>query len=1405
MKQEIKARQLWKHATALLLVAQTVFGNRGRQTVDIPPSAEKTTNTFMPTTESGVNESFNIMQMLAFNTDKRLREITDFSRQSLEESIEGSVEVMSASLLDAKAFNKKEYKSLRILAESNRTEDASRIIFGTVLEKGSREERIIWTILFQLQNVIPKLRESLVMTQQRFPDAGMQVKENSDTKFLQILATWTDIELHRATTFYRLTIEQSIEEFVEKVSHSVLNATAFTKTDYKKIGMLTDRNRTNDASQAFLDILLIKGAHSERMLWQELFQLQNIKPKLKAAFVELQTEERGTFMNAQEEKCDFCQPEEKRDTSVKRNTNAEILQMLASNTDAQLRRITDFSRDRLQKAIEEFGDTANAFLWNENVFNKSDYEIIKAQSQIQARCDTSRLIFDTLMGKGAQGERQFWILLPKLQDSSHKQKGTVPDTGRSILIENYLKETSDAIILQMVARYTDNQLRRFTDFYRHTLEETIEDYVEEVRRHLSRANVFTKIDQKRITKIAESHSSNEVSKAIVDIMLEKKAPGERVMWNTLFQLQKVKPRIKATLSKIKNIVLEDIVIMREQCRTLLAYSIMATFLLGALLEVITLFLWPMGSQGKFWQTRENIANRIRHNNKAAGISNTTVLLMLPTYTDAELRKLTYDHRFKLVKSIEKHVEAVSRSLLDACVFTEREHKEICNLAEKNFTSDATEMIFDIVLESGAKGGRTMWNIFTKMQTSIRELKNILSEIGDKGSKFQAESMWNRFSPEVVNRIHEAEFKHKEHILGQTKRLAAIINGRKGYHGTYLLDDNFTNIIIAASPRERSLVEYEAQAQGRMRVEIQQENIQKLKLFQLDELFSSTCCKERPTETTVIIGAAGIGKSTLIQKMIREWARMKIYKQFAFVFHFKFLELNLITVRTNLTNLISDSYPYLANVLQHLWQEPAKLLFVIDDFDRVEQAIQFTDDKNSNEEQKDYLDPECYCEVSEIVRCLVQGQLLAGCSVLITTRPWQLELLEKTNKKRTVEILGFGVEQIDQYFRQCYEDKQFAAEVTEYIKRNEPLYTMCYNPLYCSVLFLLFASYLPQATERRPFAEITNTKAVCAYVTSLLARNGSDRGNATPTLLKIGEMAFQGICNQKFVFMRPQLNQHELNFPNITSAFMMEIRDRDRNRNVCMFTHSILQHFASAFVKSKMTQGNELIRLLSEWNLCRDGRFTKASCFLVGLSSLNSTDQFEGKMFKFSTEASKYVTDWLKENVKTYVQNLEDGNSQRKLLNILHYIFELGDSGLMTAALTPISRVKFRNCHLTSTDCFVLSAAMMNAERIEELDLSACTIQAEGIHQLKRLLSKCKIFRLKSNNLADDCVEMLISSLKGNCTLEELDLSNDDLYEDRANRLTDKSVTALKRLLQSSANLKEIRMSHNNCLLKDRTI
>ncbi|XP_078087637.1 NACHT, LRR and PYD domains-containing protein 3-like [Mustelus asterias] len=666
-------------------------------------------------------------------------------------------------------------------------------------------------------------------------------------------------------------------------------------------------------------------------------------------------------------------------------------------------------------------------------------------------------------------------------------------------------------------------------------------------------------------------------------------------------------------------------------------------------------------------------------------------------------------------------------------------------------------------------------------------------------------------------VKEAHFRHRGRILQKTKRLIDIITGAK------LLDDIFINIMIAAPVRDRSVVESEVKALGRLREELQSKNI--LKEYTHDQLFSSSSGNASRTWATLVIGAAGIGKSTLIQKMIREWAQGKIHKQFAFVFHFKFLELNFIPVRTNLTNLILDSYPYLENVLELLWQEPTKLLFIFDDFNRFEHTVHFTDFLSGKDQQTHGFHPESYCEVSEIVRRLVQGELLKGCSVLITTRPWQLELFEKASINLTVEIRGFTSEQIKLYFQQCYCGEQFATEVTEYIRLNELLSTMCYNPLYCSVLSSLFASHLTQGVEWRSLSSITSTKVFSSYVTSLLDRHGCDRQYATDALLKLGEMAYQGICNQCFVYQKSQFNYHKLKLSNVIFTFMMEIPDKDRDGVVYTFAHSILQHFAAALVKTKLTPGNQVILLLREWNLCPDDRFQIVSNFLVGLTSKNSTDELKSKLIKCNTEAQTYVSDWLEENVKNKVQHLEEGKAQNKLLAMLHYLLEFGDANLMTVALTPTNIVNITHCPLTYTDCLVLSSVLMKVDRIEELNLGSCDIQADAMRQLEQLLSKCKILRLndnklgdsglnlisavlkqmdckiqrlelKSNKLSDDCVEMLVSSLSENGSLRELDLSNDDMPGDQANCLTDKSVPALKRLIENCSNLKEIKLTHN---------
>ncbi|XP_067864722.1 NACHT, LRR and PYD domains-containing protein 3-like [Heterodontus francisci] len=542
--------------------------------------------------------------------------------------------------------------------------------------------------------------------------------------------------------------------------------------------------------------------------------------------------------------------------------------------------------------------------------------------------------------------------------------------------------------------------------------------------------------------------------------------------------------------------------------------------------------------------------------------------------------------------------------------------------------------------------------------------------------------------------------HKIVLQKQTIKLEVPYTGGKKMSRTCLTIGNYTDIMIVHSLREPQLVESDLKALGRKPEEIQVKNIDNaLEYVQLDQLLESKDTSTDRTRTTVVFGAPGIGKSTIIQKIIHDWARVKIYHQFKFAFPFKFTQLNLIKVPTNLSTLIVNSYPYFENELEQLWKEPRKILFIFDDLDEFEQTIDFTDVEKNNAPQSQCVDPEYCCLVSDIVRCLIQGELLKGCSVLITSRPWKLESLGNANIHRRIKILGFNSEQMKQYFDRCFGDPQFAKQVTEYIEQNDTLGTMCYNPLFCSVLCSLVESQRTAGKQGRPLQLIPSTRMYSAYVANLLNRCGSDIENTRNKLLKLGGLAYQGIRKQTVVFETDMFNKLELERSNFITAFMMEIRDNDLQSIAYKFPHTVMQDFVAALLKSLHTTPNGLAPLLDEGYTCIDDRFNSFTRFLVGLCSRNSTDQLESKLGKFPAEASKPVWDWLTRNVKTRAQNLDDGRSQGKFLNILHSFAEFEDRNLMAATLAQIKKIKFTKCPLKPFDCVVLSTAFMNLEII----------------------------------------------------------------------------------------------------------
>ncbi|XP_032872137.1 NACHT, LRR and PYD domains-containing protein 3-like [Amblyraja radiata] len=624
-------------------------------------------------------------------------------------------------------------------------------------------------------------------------------------------------------------------------------------------------------------------------------------------------------------------------------------------------------------------------------------------------------------------------------------------------------------------------------------------------------------------------------------------------------------------------------------------------------------------------------------------------------------------------------------------------------------------------------------------------------------------------------IEGAEILHRDFLRNWSKNLRVVYTGDGQTAGTRLFDDFYTDLrITGASPEGMPLGN-----DGETNEDVDPHQLLKRNNAETEE-----------TSTILVRGTAGSGKSTLIQKIIHDWATKNKYKEFKYIFYFKLQMLTAIKCVTNLNTLVLESYPYLENHLEYLWKDPKAILFIFDDLDQYEQGSIFSDDKGNGQ----CIDPHSFEFVPDILTCLIQGRLVKGCHILVTTRPWGLGALQETPAKPTFYLTGFTQEKVKEYFYRHFGDKAKAEQLVQLLEANDTLGTLSVNPLFCSVL-----ASLPEWSQvgEFPILAMANTPVFSAYITSLLLTCGYDAQKSRQGLMNLGEEAYKKITNKKFVFEALEVNQY---LPNFSSAFMMEVPGKHDRGVVYKFRYPIFQNFVAALVKSRNTPGISLKMLLNEGYTATDDRFNIFSRFLVGLSSRRSINWLERILGSISPDASSSIADWIKECVKKLHSNLAGKLAQGQFLNILHCLFEFGDPQLTTEALEPVRTIKFNQCSLNTFDCVVLSRTLICCGPIEELDLSSCGVKREGIRYLQPVLYKCKVLRLKSNQLTDDCIESLISVVQTNRSLMLLDLSNCDQDKHKRN---ESMAEILKARVQNCGLQREIRwLQHADTEEKD---
>ncbi|XP_072890864.1 NACHT, LRR and PYD domains-containing protein 3-like [Hemitrygon akajei] len=758
--------------------------------------------------------------------------------------------------------------------------------------------------------------------------------------------------------------------------------------------------------------------------------------------------------------------------------------------------------------------------------------------------------------------------------------------------------------------------------------------------------------------------------------------------------------------------------------------------------------------------------------------------LLASWDDFQLLQLTDFYRDRLEQAMEGGVHGVSLALTAENQFSGEEHRKISDLADKGERADSSKLLLSLVMEKGSRARRVMWETVVKMRIGVPKFDKILKEIQEHGCV-----PVRRPVLKIPGELKDAQQKHKETLRAQTETLRVNTILMREKVKVFQLVDRYAELTVISTVRDRRLVEHELLASGRVHEEWRQKHLQgKLEKLRTDQLFQSSFSrsKSKPGMSAAVAGVPGIGKTTMIQKIVYDWATGKIYQKFQFVFNFKFRDLNSINCRINLRELILDQYPYFGNILREIWKNPEGLLFIFDGLDEFKHRIDFADSRRDTEPKRQCPDPEWWCEVSDIVYNLIQGKLLPGCSVLVTTRPTALYLLEKAEINVCAEILGFAGEERKEYFIRYFEDQTVAAAVFKHVKENEILYTTSYNPSYCWILALTLGPFFAQRVRDPQRVPKTITQLYCYYIYNILKNHGREIESPRDVLLRVGQMAFRGVFEKKIVFTDGDLINYNLQPSQFLSGFLMELLEREDSARSVVYTfpHLTIQEFVAAVAQFLNPHPGDILKFLTEAHNTADGRFEVFLRFVAGLSNPMTARGLVEFLGPFPHLTTCRVIDWVKEEVKRQSGNPRNEGGKRSLLNTLHYLFESQNRGLAQAAIGSVETLSFSGMTLTPVDCAVLSHVIGLCDTMKHLDLEDCHIQCEGIQRLGPGMHKCQKLRLGRNDLGDSGVKMVSAAL-GNpaCKIQKLQLEfvglTDSGAEDLASALsTNPSLTGL---------------------------
>ncbi|KAM7108962.1 NACHT, LRR and PYD domains-containing protein 3-like isoform 3-T4 [Ciconia maguari] len=568
------------------------------------------------------------------------------------------------------------------------------------------------------------------------------------------------------------------------------------------------------------------------------------------------------------------------------------------------------------------------------------------------------------------------------------------------------------------------------------------------------------------------------------------------------------------------------------------------------------------------------------------------------------------------------------------------------------------------------------------------------------------------------------------------------------------------------------------------------------------------------QVVVLVGAAGMGKTMTVRKVMVEWVEGTLYTQFDYIFCIDCKDI-AFTKEASVADLVSKCCPHRRTPAGKILDDQKKILFIFDGFEALGFSLVQPEDELSS-------DPREVKPLETTMISLLKKTVLPESSLLITTRPTALQSLGRCLEgEYYAEILGFSAAMREEYFHRYFENDNKADMAFRFARGNKILYSLCIIPVMSWTISTILEQELYKKKNLVECSK-TTTQISVFYLSRLTKCRGRDKPQELQRFLrKLCSLAADGVWKHKVLFEEKEIKDCGLDQPELLPIFLNEKISKKGvdHGNFYSFTHLHLQEFFAAMfyvleddeemVGDSGALAKDVNMLLESYSKSRkDLNLTVRFLFgLVSQKSIEYADEIIG--CRISPQAREDMLRWLQgrhSGISHPSQALKVSE-----LDTFHFVFEMNEKSFAQSALGRFTAIDLQDIKLTLYDqmalsfcirqwaglgcvtlrgcsfdrqdpgeelaasvprlwwcglsercCAELAALLAQHPSLARLELGDGTLGDGGVRLLCEGLQqpgcRLRVLRLRYSRLTSACCEDLAAVLGTSPCLEELDLS-----------------------------------------------